>query len=68
LILEQIRPHLRETDAPQAERRVRFRRQRQIVDFLVRADIERADDGRAALQRLDDGLIALTMLCPMRPC
>ena len=48
LIVEQIRAHLREADAAQAERRVRLGRQRQVIDFLVRADVERADDRGAA--------------------
>ncbi len=42
LVVEQIGTHLRETDAAQAERRVFLRRQRQIVDFLVGAHVERA--------------------------
>ncbi len=62
LLVEQLRARLAEADAAQAQCWVFFHRQRQVVEVLVAADIDGADDHLALAHGVQDLLVGVALL------
>jgi hypothetical protein len=66
LLIENFRTRLSQSNTAQAEHRIGLGRQRQVVELLVAAHIDGADDHRVITHRVEHGLIGDALFLDVR--